>query len=117
MATRQATRCCRNSAKLVREELRSVDFAGRYGGDEFFIVFPHTAAQKSAICAERIRRGMERIKLSGERGEDFKISATFGISDLLPAHNNEMDLLETADQALYEAKQQGRNRIVLRAHE
>ena len=99
-------------AQRIRTEIRTEDIAGRYGGDEFVIVFPNTAARESRSVVERIRAGFEQEVFFSNRGAAFSLSATFGLADLSPAHTDDKKFFETADQALYEAKNQGRNCVV-----
>ncbi len=95
--------------KLVSEQLRVEDIAGRYGGDEFTFVFPHANASEATIVAERVRTRFAAVKVRSDEGEPVSCSATFGIAELKPAHANEKALLAAADAALYEAKRAGRN--------
>ena len=99
--------------RLLKNILRSENIAGRYGGDEFCIIFPHSSAKSASESLERIRSHFEKIKFENSDGSIFSLSATFGIADLTGGIINEKELLEAADKALYEAKADGRNRIVI----
>ncbi|MGD2175661.1 MAG: diguanylate cyclase [Candidatus Brocadiaceae bacterium] len=96
--------------ELMNAESRAGDIPGRYGGDEFCIVLPHTAADRGASWAERIRRRLEEIEFQAD-GQTFGMTATFGIAELSQDHEDESDLLVAADRALYRAKEKGRNCI------
>ncbi len=98
--------------KIVSEELRGEDIPGRYGGDEFGIIFPHILADEAMASAERIRRRFKKLVFGKDHGIESSLSATFGIVDLKPEHVNEKDILKSADQALYKAKELGRNCVV-----
>ncbi len=96
-------------SKIVKEELRSDDIPGRYGGDEFCILFNNTPADEAIVCVERIRTRFQNFFRGGKYGIRTPVSATFGLADLSPEQENEKDLLLSADQALYKAKNSGRN--------
>jgi diguanylate cyclase (GGDEF)-like protein len=104
----------RQLGQLIGKEIRVDDFAGRYGGDEFCIVLNHTPAGKAAEVIERIRTGLERLAFRDPQGGFFQISATFGVSELDRDLPTKGVLIESADQALYQAKAEGRNRVVTR---
>lgn len=93
--------------KLVNENLREGDFAGRYGGDEFIVVFPNTSKLKVIDRVEKIQKELNLIEL----GIDVNISFSGGI-----VANDEatgvIDLIELVDKRLYKAKNQGRNQVV-----
>jgi len=95
--------------KLVSNQLRVEDIAGRYGGDEFTFIFPHAKGSEAGIVSERIRKDFGATRVRSDEGEEVACSATFGIAELKPAHPNEKALLAAADAALYEAKRVGRN--------
>jgi diguanylate cyclase (GGDEF)-like protein/PAS domain S-box-containing protein len=96
-------------ARIIRDEIRAEDIAGRLGGDEFCIIFPHARADFAALCLERIRKKFGAIRFTPESGETFNASATFGIADMQPADIPQEGLIELADQSLYAAKELGRN--------
>ncbi len=102
----------RRFAEMLGEILRDTDLAGRYGGEEFCVVFPGTTPEGAGEAMERLRD-----RLGGEvfRSRDmgnFRITATFGIASL-EQFNNIRDLIAGADAALYRGKKAGRNRVVL----
>jgi diguanylate cyclase (GGDEF)-like protein len=99
--------------QLLRDELRAEDMPGRYGGDEFIVVFPHVAAQEAATAVERLRRMCRQMQVTGADGENVQTSATFGLADLAPEHEEPEDLVTTADDALYRAKDAGGNRVCI----
>jgi diguanylate cyclase (GGDEF)-like protein len=101
----------RQFGRLIGKEIRVDDFAGRYGGDEFCIVLNHTQASSAVEVIERIRSGLERLAFRDHRGEFFQVSATFGVSELDRDLPTQGVLIESADQALYQAKAEGRNRV------
>jgi len=100
--------------ELIANELRADDIAGRYGGDEFWIILPHTSAEEAGISVQRIGDGLERMVFRAETGEAFAVTATFGLSELTSRDTTEHDLLVAADQALYQGKEAGGNRFVIK---
>lgn len=97
---------------LLRAMVREHDVLGRYGGEEFILFCPDTSLKSASKLAERIRRKVSQIDFSaGEKG--FKISASFGIAEY-PTHAQETEqLIQVADASLYEAKETGRNKVVV----
>jgi diguanylate cyclase (GGDEF)-like protein/PAS domain S-box-containing protein len=98
--------------EVVRSELRAEDIAARYGGDEFCILFPSVVARDAAVCLERIRQRFGALVFRANGGETFSVTATFGITDFEPTSVSDEELIEMADQCLYEAKAHGRNCVV-----
>ena len=103
----------REFAIRVRKSIRGIDLACRHGGEEFVIVMPETDLAVAATVAERLRRriAMEAFPIEqGRRSIDVTIS--IGIAALEGAGDSANNLLKRADQALYRAKRDGRNRVV-----
>ena len=98
---------------LLQESLRTEDFAGRYSGDEFCIVFPHVAAAQAFHSVERIRKQLEQIVFDARGGATFSVSATFGIADLASEETDCGSLLEAAGASLLRAKVAGGNRTAV----
>jgi len=96
-------------ADCFRQELRGVDTAARFGGDEFVLILPGADPDGALVVAERVRSKIEQILIP-----DFgPISASLGIATY-PLHgNSRSELVQHADAALYSAKRTGRNRVVL----
>jgi len=99
------------AAVLNASELRQTDFFGRIGGEEFAIALPETTFQGAADVAERIRVNIAKTPVTYDRN-DFSITASIGVSQFRPLDSQET-LMRRADQAMYEAKQKGRNRVCL----
>lgn len=97
--------------KLIQEQLRAEDLAGRVGGDEFCIAFPYTPSAAAASALERIRARLAQQRFTSGTGVEFPVSASFGLIDLPPDRTSTEALIEAADQALYRAKRSGRNLI------
>ncbi|MEO8000941.1 MAG: diguanylate cyclase [Arenimonas sp.] len=97
-------------AAILLEEIRGEDVVGRYGGDEFCMMFSHVSAAEAISCLERIRQQVSQLTFTvGEAL--FSLTMTFGIADYDHSDETEERLIETADQALYVAKTAGKNRI------
>jgi diguanylate cyclase (GGDEF)-like protein len=98
------------AARLTRGT-RSHDFSGRYGGEEFLMVLPETPPTQAALLAERLRSSFEAEPVS-HQGWIIPLTASFGVSGLVEGERSTLDeLVSQADQALYEAKHRGRNRV------
>jgi diguanylate cyclase (GGDEF)-like protein len=101
----------REFAALLRESLRDIDLAARWGGEEFLLVLPGADLEGAAHVAERVRRALEgRIVLSVE-GDPIHITASFGVA-AYPQARSVPALFAAADGALYEAKRTGKNRVL-----
>ena len=98
-------------AGIVSQQLRREDQVARFGGDEFCLMFPHVTPEEAVRAIERIRLALEDFRLPLPDGTTLQVTATFGLASLQPEHRTGQDLFETADQALYEGKQRGRNRL------
>lgn len=99
-------------ARAASERLRAADVLGRYGGEEFIVLFPGSTAQQAAVVAERIRQA---IAADGIETGAARVSATIsaGLAEALSDQDTLEQLIRRADRALYEAKAKGRNCIVV----
>ncbi len=95
----------RSIAELIRENCRDHDVCGRYGGEEFAVILPDTGFDGACVLAERFRRAVENAK----GVTDETITVSIGAATL-QAGQNMKDLVHCADQALYHAKDTGRNK-------
>lgn len=92
-------------SSILKSSVRKVDFVGRIGGEEFFIVSPQTTIQNALVLAERIRTAIESLKIEGL---NRKITLSLGVS----GYNSTKDMdkiMSDADEALYSAKKDGKN--------
>ncbi len=103
----------RHLAQLLKGRLRRSDILGRYGGDEFAVLMPDTEIHDAARVLEQVRRRFHEIEHQGSRNT-FRASFSCGIA-AFPTYSSEATLTSAADQALYEAKGQGKNRIYAKA--
>lgn len=98
-------------SKIFMTNLRRIDTVGRYGGDEFIFILPDTTAVGAEIVADKLRRLVENRIFIFE-GQSIKITISIGISTFAGKRNLTKELLiKSADEALYMAKHNGRNRI------
>jgi diguanylate cyclase (GGDEF)-like protein len=99
-------------ANSIAKVIRTSDIAGRIGGEEFAIILPETTANAAKLLTERLRLSIANIVLSLDDC-DVTFTASFGISELNHDDASIESAMSRADIALFEAKRQGRNRIVL----
>jgi len=100
-------RVLRLVAKVLKHNLRSTDFIARYGGEEFVILFPSTSADDAFQATEKLRQAIATSPFNF-KGERVDVTLSFGVAEIQPVDDPE-SLFTRADQALYRAKQQGRN--------
>lgn len=100
----------REVARLIRETVREIDICGRYGGEEFCVVLPDTGEEGALQVAERIRLAVARATL---QAYDAKIRATVsvGVTTMRQGGMSLTEILDSADWAMYKAKQNGRNQV------
>ncbi len=105
-------------AKAIKKELREYDIPSRYGGEEFTILLPNTSLEEATVVAERLRAQIEKKTINIE---DYRIEGVSNISVTISVgvsqYKNSMaepdELYRSADGALYEAKESGRNRVIV----
>jgi diguanylate cyclase (GGDEF)-like protein len=103
-------------AQLMLNALRQTDIVTRFGGEEFVILLPHTCESDAYRLAERLRHAVELTPLlmasgSGQHPE-LRLTVSIGCTCLLPDVDDAHSFLERCDQTMYQAKQEGRNRVV-----
>lgn len=99
----------RDIGRLLLENIREGDFPARYGGDEFAIIFPHTALDAAIAMADRLSEGIQ------QHSADYRplVTVSIGVACIgLPTVTNMQELIRSADRALYKAKASGKNRVV-----
>ena len=98
--------------KVVENSLRNVDFWGRFGGEEFVVVLPETNLESAVEVAERIRKTLEKTVIPIQEEKQVQITVSIGVSSYQVEDTKIDAVLQRADKALYEAKNQGRNRVI-----
>ncbi len=99
-------------ASILRTAMREGDVIYRYGGEEFVAIFKGASGQDALVAAERLRNAVETAPLTGEDlGMISPMTVSIGVA-LMPDHGPDISqLIEKADQAMYRAKDLGRNRV------
>jgi diguanylate cyclase (GGDEF)-like protein len=101
-------------AAHLKDNLRETDFAARFGGDEFVLLLPYQNPSEATVLVERLRESLKALRVPAEAGACLELSISAGIaghSALVPCRDARA-LLLAADEALYEAKRAGRDRVV-----
>jgi diguanylate cyclase (GGDEF)-like protein len=103
-------------ARLLSDAARRpLDLAARYGGEEFLLLLYDVSIAHAADLADRLRRSVEATTLLPERAADAAVTVSIGVAVVSPTVGRTVDgALQLADEALYEAKQAGRNRLVVK---
>ena len=100
----------------MKEQIRKYDTLARYGGEEFAIILPSTGEEESLTVAEKLRSIIEEaLFYHPELNNEFQVTASIGAATITPSSEENVtksDLISRADQALYEAKEQGRNMVI-----
>jgi len=108
--------CLKVIAKALSEELpRATDFVARYGGEEFVVVLSATDLNGATVVAERLRNKISQLKIAHKKSpvSEF-VSISVGVSSVIPDRKmSRLSLIESADTALYEAKESGRNQLAV----
>jgi two-component system cell cycle response regulator len=97
-------------ATLIRRNIRDTDIVGRYGGEEFIIILPKTTLSSSWVVAERLRSIIEKAEMKDSAGNVFAITVSQGLAGW-ERDEDAASLISRADEALYKAKEKGRNRV------
>jgi diguanylate cyclase (GGDEF)-like protein len=100
----------REVSKTIKENVRQIDLVGKYGGDEFSIVLSRTSKADAQIIAERILKSIHQKQIRAY-DENLEITVSIGISIFPDDANSASQIIEKADQALYQAKTEGRSRV------
>lgn len=101
-------------ASMVRSQIRDVDLWGRMGGEEFALLLPETSLEEARVVAERIRLRCEQMRIQNTIQNTVQIvsvTVSIGLTEVLTVDTSVDEILHRADQALYLAKQSGRNRV------
>lgn len=96
-------------ARTMKNSIRNIDIASRYGGEEFTIILPETAAKDAVIIAERLRNNISKLEFTSPENVPFSVSISIGIAEFPSCASTPEELIECADKALYRAKNSGKN--------
>ncbi|MDD2752796.1 MAG: GGDEF domain-containing protein [Candidatus Omnitrophica bacterium] len=100
----------KEASRIIKENIRQIDLFGRYGGDEFLLILTETDRPQAEFIAERIRKAIQD-KVIKAYDEELRLSLSIGVA-FFPSHGTDFKgLVEKADQALYRAKESGKNRV------
>lgn len=102
----------KKTAEIFKKQVRNVDIAARYGGEEFAIILPNTKLDEAILVANRLRKAVEKYEYPGQE-IPIHVTISFGVAQFNP--DKDMDsqhFLKRSDNALYKAKELGRNRVV-----
>ena len=98
-------------AEIIKKNIRSYDLAARYGGEEIALILSHATRQQAIPLAERMRTEILAYPFKGKNNEKVKVSVSIGLASYPDNATTKAGLVERVDQALYLAKEEGRNRI------
>lgn len=107
---RRGDEVLRKIAAIIRDSVRSEDLVGRYGGEEFIVLLPTAKADKAYQIVERIRQNIEGAKILGD---NHPVTVSAGIAVYPQMGTSQGELIDRADQALYESKNTGRNKTTV----
>jgi diguanylate cyclase (GGDEF)-like protein len=102
----------RSVAQLLRSGVRTVDRVGRYGGEEFIIIMPETHKDDAFLLAERLRSTIEQRAFIVVAGEEIHRTVSAGVASYPEDGLNPQEVIQSADEALYRAKDSGRNCVI-----
>ncbi len=105
-------RVIKSLSQLLQKRLRKTDVIGRYGGEEFAVVMSNTSLKEAEKVMNSIREHFEKIRHNSNDSHEFGCTFSAGIS-AFPFFNSVATVLQASDQALYQAKTQGRNRVCI----
>ena len=105
-------RALRCFGEILLDMLGPGDCGSRFGGEEFAVMLPGRDLESAAFLGERLRRSLESLRLNSAEGP-ITLTVSIGVSQLAPGEKDWEPMLHRADKALYQAKREGRNRVVL----
>lgn len=99
-------------AKACQKQIRKTDLLARFGGEEFCFLFPETDLNGAALVAEKIRHAISKLEFHSGKNR-FSVTVSIGVSKLLDSNDKMESMLKRSDDSLYNAKRNGRNRVVI----
>lgn len=104
----------KTAANLMQESIREIDILARYGGEEFTVILPGAESDEGIIIAQRIRKAIENYAFPfGEKQPGGKLTVSIGLANYPKDAADGSELVEKADSALYRAKREGRNKVIV----
>lgn len=102
----------RRVAETLRDTVRETDISGRYGGEEFGVIVTESDVEGAKLLAERIRKNIEALDIVHE-SHKIPVTVSLGVTEFQVSISNHEEVISRADQALYESKENGRNRFTV----
>ncbi|MDD3237261.1 MAG: sensor domain-containing diguanylate cyclase [Candidatus Gastranaerophilales bacterium] len=102
-------RVLKEIAATIKNTVRNIDVPARYGGEEFTVILPETTSKDARIIAERLRQNIAKIAIPLDEATTIKPTISIGIAEFPTNAENEKELIDLADKALYKAKNDGKN--------
>jgi diguanylate cyclase (GGDEF)-like protein/PAS domain S-box-containing protein len=99
-------------ASVCKASIREIDIVGRYGGEEFVILLPETDLDSALLVAERVRKKIALMEVVSKKG-NINITVSIGVATYTEGVHDLDELIASADKALYQAKNEGRNRVTI----
>lgn len=107
----EGDRVIKNLVGALVEHTRHSDIIARFGGEEFLVLLPSTGIKNALSLAQKIRKGVERLKVVSDNSEIIKFTISIGIAEITLEDKNIESAIKRSDDALYKAKKGGRNRV------
>ena len=105
-------RCLKEIIKRIKPILRETDFMGRWGGDEFLVIFPGTDLESAAAVAERLRKLIENTRFVYHK-QEISLTVSIGVTEIQDSDTSQEMVFNRVDKAMYQAKKKGRNMVAL----
>jgi diguanylate cyclase (GGDEF)-like protein len=105
------SRLLKEIGEVIKFSLRTVDWAVRYGGDEFVVILPRAGKKEAIIVANRLRKNLNQAVFFQKEGINVKVTASFGLATYPDDALNKEDIIKMADQAMYRVKESTRDAI------
>ena len=100
-------------AEVLKTYKRDTDIVSRYGGEEFVILMPQSTLEDALVTAEHIRKEIDKHPICSFDGKNIFLTVSVGVTQINPECDNSIDdMLKRADNALYTAKSNGRNKVL-----
>ncbi len=105
-------RCLKEIIKRIKPILRETDFIGRWGGDEFLVIFPGTDLESAVAVAERLRKLIENTRFIYHK-QEISLTVSVGVTEIQDADQSQEVVFNRVDKAMYKAKKSGRNKVAV----